>query len=189
MSHYIIAIVDNPDALTVSQDPFHARFPWPDHVQGLALTDACHLSDLNRPALYCAPLTLDTLPLQLTNGRGHSLTLDRATSPEMAGVAPPEALLQLSAWMPASTDRWWLIPWPLVAVARALFNIHALDPYLGAHYARQLSHILSGIPADQWLTALSKHSDAAVISMHNDHFVHQFRQFEKKIVRQYATHP
>ena len=196
MSHSIIAMVDNLDCLNPDRDPFNGHFPWPDHIQALGLTDSSLQRDPRCIPYYCTALTLANSPitcadtaLLLRAANRPTLTLPLADNPADDGVAPAKSLLHLADWLAGPAHRWWLIPWPLVAVCRALFNIYTLDPYLGAHYARQLSNILSGIAVEQWLVTLSKDSEPTGNGTQNNHFSNQFWQFEKKIVRQYATHP
>ena len=101
----------------------------------------------------------------------------------------PSALVNLIAWLDSPTSQWISAPFAILPVVRAIMNIHSLDPYLAAHYMRQLHPLLTSLSVESLTQILDAkqyrkyHPDENLPSEVSDYL-----KLEKKLHRQYLAH-
>lgn len=101
----------------------------------------------------------------------------------------PSELVNLISWLDSPTSRWICAPLAILPVVKAIMNIHSLDPYLAAHYMRQLHPLLTHLSVE----LLAQIMD---VKQHRKHHldenlpseVSDYLKLEKKLHREYLGH-
>ncbi|MFC3912429.1 hypothetical protein ACFOSS_02975 [Pseudaeromonas sharmana] len=97
-----------------------------------------------------------------------------------------QQLLPFEQWDGEQPVLWLVVPAFMLPLARALVSIHRLDPYLSRHYFRQLTPILSHLTGvdHEALLMQALGAESGLLTERQQ----AYRQFEKKLVRQYRGH-
>jgi len=101
----------------------------------------------------------------------------------------PSELVNLISWLDSPTSRWICTPLAILPVVKAIMNIHSLDPYLAAHYMRQLQPLLTHLSVESLAQIMDVkqhrkyHLDENLPSEVSDYL-----KLEKKLHRQYLAH-
>jgi len=119
----------------------------------------------------------------------HWLHLVSKDDPDRGELASPEELEDLLFWLESSTPRWISAPLAVLPVVRAIMNIHPLDPYLAAHYMRQLQPLLSQLSTESLAQILDiKQQRKYVLDENLPIEISTYLKLEKKLHRQYVGH-
>ena len=101
----------------------------------------------------------------------------------------PEDLNDLLFWLDSPQPLWISAPLAILPVVRAIMNIHPLDPYLAAHYMRQLQPILSQLSTESLTQIMNiKQHRESVLDEHLPIEISNYLKLEKKLHRQYLGH-
>lgn len=101
----------------------------------------------------------------------------------------PEGLNDLMFWLDSPQPLWISAPLAILPVVRAIMNIHPLDPYLAAHYMRQLQPILSQLSTESLTQIMNiKQHRESVLDEHLPTEISNYLKLEKKLHRQYLGH-
>lgn len=120
---------------------------------------------------------------------GHWLRPASKYDPDRGELTPPEELEDLLFWLESSTPRWISAPLAVLPVVRAIMNIYPLDPYLAAHYMRQLQPLLSQLSTESLAQILDiKQHPEYVLDENLPIEISIYLKLEKKLHRQYVGH-
>ena len=119
----------------------------------------------------------------------HGLHLASKYDPDRGELTPPEELEDLLFWLESSTPHWISAPLAVLPVVRAIMNIHPLDPYLAAHYMRQLQPLLTQLSTQSLAQILDiKQNEKCVLDENLPIEISTYLKLEKKLHRQYVGH-
>ncbi len=119
----------------------------------------------------------------------HGLHLASKYDPDRGELTPPEELEDLLFWLKSSTPHWISAPLAILPVVRAIMNIHPLDPYLAAHYMRQLQPLLTQLSTQSLAQILDiKQNEKCVLDENLPIEISTYLKLEKKLHRQYVGH-
>ena len=119
----------------------------------------------------------------------HWLHLASKYDPDRGELTPPEELEDLLFWLESSTPHWISAPLAVLPVVRAIMNIHPLDPYLAAHYMRQLQPLLTQLSTQSLAQILDiKQNEKCVLDENLPIEISTYLKLEKKLHRQYVGH-
>lgn len=101
----------------------------------------------------------------------------------------PGQLVNLISWLDSPTSHWISAPLAILPVVRAIMNIHSLDPYLAAHYMRQLQPLLHELSAESLAQIMgAKQRRKYHLDENLPSEVIAYLKLEKKLHRQYLAH-
>lgn len=119
----------------------------------------------------------------------HELHMASKYDLDRGELTPPEELEDLLFWLESSTPHWISAPLAVLPVVRAIMNIHPLDPYLAAHYMRQLQPLLTQLSTQSLAQILDiKQNEKCVLDENLPIEISTYLKLEKKLHRQYVGH-
>ena len=145
--------------------------------------------DLLTPAIDPGDRLGSQLITSQESALSHGLHLASKYDPDRGELTPPEELEDLLFWLESSTPRWISAPLAVLPVVRAIMNIHPLDPYLAAHYMRQLQPLLTQLSTQSLAQILViKQNEKCVFDENLPIEISTYLKLEKKLHRQYVGH-